>query len=88
MITGQLTGQLLGEPPEYHVWHQLRSNPTLDELIAQEFDYVLIDSRRWDDLSPESQQEFEPACIEVFAEVWDNSRVNFRRILDLRPCYP
>jgi hypothetical protein len=25
-------------------------------------------------------------CVETLAEVWDNSHVNFRRMLDLRSC--
>lgn len=88
VITGQLTGQLLNEPPEDHYWTQLSQALTLEGLLAQGFDYVFVDSRRWDDLSPASQAELEADCIELFAEVWDNSGVNFRRMLDLRPCYP
>jgi len=88
IITGQLTGRLLGNPPENSNWTQLRLNPTLEALIAQEYDYIFIDSRRWDDISPDSQAELDASCIEIFAEVWDNSGDNFRRILDLKDCYP
>jgi hypothetical protein len=88
IITGQLTGRLLGDPPENSQWTQLRINPTLEALLTQEYDYVYVDSRRWDDLSPESQAELTDSCIEIFAEVWDNSGDNFRRILDLKDCYP
>lgn len=88
IITGQLTGRLLGAPPLNSRWAQLTSDPTLEALIDQQYDFVLVDSRRWDDLSPESQAELDASCIEIFAEVWDNSRANFRRMLDLKNCYP
>jgi len=88
IITGQLTGQLLGEPPATNYWSQLTVAPNLDGLLEREFDYVLVDSRRLDNLSPESRAELDASCIEIFAEVWDNSGVNFRRIIDLKDCYP
>lgn len=88
IITGQLTGQLLGEPPAASSWSQLTAALTLDGLLEREYDFVFVDSRRWDDLSPESQAELGAACIEIFAEVWDNSGENFRRMLDLRGCNP
>jgi hypothetical protein len=89
VITGQLTGQLLGEPRgDIHHWNELTVSPDLERFIRHDYQFVLIDSRDWDDLSTESQSEFDASCIEQYAEVWDNSRVNFRRILDLRPCYP
>jgi hypothetical protein len=88
IITGQLTGRLLGEAPSDTQWAELTNTPTLVGLLAEGYDYVLVDSRRWDDLSPASQAELEADCIEIFAEVWDNSGLNFRRILDLKNCYP
>ncbi len=89
IITGQLTGQLLGHPrDDSHYWNELTRTPNLDSLISLDFQYVVIDSRRWDDLSPELQVVYDAECIELYAEVWDNSRVNFRRILDIQACEP
>lgn len=88
ILSGRLTGQLLGEAPEGSQWQQLFAAPNLDSLVALGYDFILIDSRWWDDLSPEMQlaSGFDAACVETFAEVWDNSHVNFRRMLDLRAC--
>lgn len=89
VITGQLTGQMLGEPssPQHH-WNRLTHAPDLEELVERGFEFVLIDSRRFDDLAPEFQAEFSAECIELYAEVWDNSGVNFRQVLDIRGCQP
>ncbi len=89
VITGQITGQLLGEPRlAQHHWNELTLKPNLAEFIKRDFQYIVIDSRRWDDLSPDLQEVYNADCIELYAEVWDNSRVNFRRILDIQGCYP
>ena len=90
ILTGHLTGQLLGEGQQDSEWNRLLDNPMLAELLAQNFDFIYIDSRWWSNLTPEIQAQsgLVSACIETFAEVWDNSRVNFRRMLDLRPCAP
>ena len=88
VITGQLTGQLLGEPRADHYWAALEADPRLDELLARDFDYLFVDSREWRDWQPEFQAELEAECVTVVAEVWDNAQINFRRLLDLRACYP
>lgn len=87
ILTGQITGRLLGEFPEDIYWNEIWRAPRLQELLKRNYKYVFVDSRWWNNLSPESQAEFEADCVEVSAEVWDNSRVNFRRMLDLRGCY-
>jgi hypothetical protein len=88
ILSGHLTGQLLGEAREGSEWQELFAAPILDSLVALGYDFVLIDSRWWDDLSPEIQlaSGLDAACVVTFAEVWDNSHVNFRRMLDLRAC--
>jgi hypothetical protein len=90
VLTGQLSGQLLSEPPDTDVWHTLMAAPTLELLLASKYDFAYIDSRVWDDLAPETQEAsgLDAECVVTFAEVWDNSHVNFRRMLDLRPCQP
>ncbi len=90
VLTGHLSGQLLSEPPATDVWHTLMSHPSLDSLLANDYDFAYIDSRVWDDLTPENQAAsgLDADCVVTFAEVWDNSHVNFRRMLDLRPCQP
>lgn len=87
ILTGQITGYLLGEFGETEYWSQFEREPHLQEFLDRRFKYIFIDSRWWNNLAPELQQEFEADCIEVSAEVWDNSGVNFRRMLDLRACY-
>ena len=89
VITGQLTGQLLNEPEDTsHFWNELSRTPDLESFIDHDFQYLVIDSRQWDDLSPDLQAVYDAECIELYAEVWDNSRVNFRRVLDIQACYP
>jgi hypothetical protein len=88
VLTGHLSGQLLSEPSPADVWHVLNATPSLDLLLSQDYDFAYIDSRWWQNLAPEVQSAagFEAACVVTLAEVWDNSHVNFRRLLDLRSC--
>lgn len=90
VLTGYLSGVLLDEPHPTDAWHTLFAAPSLDGLIAEGYDFAYIDSRWWENLAPEIQATagLDAACIVVTAEVWDNSHVNFRRMLDLRPCQP
>lgn len=87
ILSGHLTGQLLDEMPAGSVWDIVLKAPTL-ENIHRWFDMAYIDSRWWDDLSPEIQTQsgLDASCVVTLAEVWDNSHVNFRRLLDLRAC--
>jgi hypothetical protein len=87
ILTGQITGQLLDEFPVSSFWEQMEREPRLGELLMHSYEYMFVDSRWWNDLAIKVQQEFEADCIEVMAEVRDNSGVNFRRMLDLRACY-
>jgi hypothetical protein len=64
----------------------MEREPRLEELLKHSYEYMFVDSRWWNDLPIKVQQEFEADCIEVMAEVRDNSGVNFRRMLDLRAC--
>ena len=88
VLTGQLSGQLVDEPSPSDVWHTLMAAPTLELLVSNGYDYALIDSRWWQNLNPEIQAAagLDAACVHTMAEVWDNSHVNFRRMLDLRSC--
>jgi hypothetical protein len=90
VLTGHLSGQLLDEPPANDVWHSLMISPSLEVLLDHDYDFAYIDSRVWDDLSLETQAAsgLNAECVVTFAEVWDNSHINFRRMLDLRPCQP
>jgi len=88
VLTGHLSGQLLDKPGPSDVWHTLMAAPKLDLLISERYDFAYIDSRVWEDLSPEVQDAagLDAVCVQTLAEVWDNSHVNFRRMLDLRSC--
>jgi hypothetical protein len=88
ILSGHLTGHLLDESPEGSVFAILTADPSLANLLKWQYDYIYIDSRGWDALSPEIREAagLDAACVVVAAEVWDNSHVNFRRLLDLRDC--
>ncbi|MEX1071047.1 MAG: hypothetical protein WEC37_00325 [Anaerolineales bacterium] len=90
VLSGHLTGQLLGEAHPSSRWNELILAPSLNALLEHGYEFFYIDSRWWDNLSPEVQAAagLDAACVETFAEVWDNSHVNFRRLLDLRLCVP
>jgi hypothetical protein len=88
VLSGHLSGQLLSEPPDSDAWHTLMTTPTLSGILTAGYDFAYIDSRWWENLAPEVQQAsgLDESCIVTLAEVWDNSHVNFRRMLDLRSC--
>ena len=69
------------------IWNRWVLAPDLNELGAHRYHFILVDSRWWAELSPEHQAQFEASCVDVYAEVMDNSGVNFRRMLDIRDCY-
>lgn len=89
ILTGHLTHQLLGNLPEIDAWHALMAAPNLAGFLAEGYDFAYIDSRVWENLPPDIQANtgFDDACVVTLAEVWDNSHVNFRRMLDLRHCF-
>jgi hypothetical protein len=66
----------------------LSVDPNLANLLRWKYEFIYIDSRWWDTLPPEVTRAtgLDDACVQVAAEVWDNSHVNFRRLLDLRNC--
>jgi hypothetical protein len=88
ILTGQLSTQLLGVPRETSTWHSLNLEPALDLLVAEGYDFAYIDSRWWENLPLDirASSGLDDACVVTLAEVWDNSHVNFRRMLDLRHC--
>jgi hypothetical protein len=90
ILSGHLTGQLLDEAPANSVWEIILNAPTLQNLLKWHFDMVYIDSRWWDGLPAkmQAQASLDASCVETLAEVWDNSHVNFRRLMDLRGCNP
>ena len=69
-------------------WYRWVEQPVLSEIRAQgaNYDFVFVDSRWWADLPAESQAELQQSCVDVYAEVTDNSGINFRRLLDIRDC--
>lgn len=89
ILSGHLTGELLDEgsgtsglafPPE---------TLDLEKLSRWYYDYLYIDSRWWEALPPETRESagLDAACVLTVAEVWDNSHVNYRRLLDLQACH-
>jgi hypothetical protein len=88
ILTGHLTGQLLNEARPGTTWQELSDAPSLASLRSAGYDFLYIDSRWWDDFSPEvlAAAGLDAACVTTLAEVWDNSHVNYRRFLDLRSC--
>ncbi len=90
VVTGRLTGALLGPPQvaDVDVWNELMESPTIQLFVESGYEFIYLTSRWWETLSPEAQAELETACVETVAEVWDNSGSNFRKLLDLRGCAP
>lgn len=88
VLSGHLTGQIIGEPPADSDWQTLLDTPSLEALLGRGFEFFYIDSRWWDNLPPDIQTAagLDAPCVLTFAEVWDNSHVNYRRLLDLRLC--
>lgn len=88
ILTGHLTGQILGSFPETSLWAEIERTLSLDILLEQGYDFVLIHNRWPEDLPESAYADLEQACVQIYAEVWDSSHVNFRRIYDLRGCTP
>ncbi len=88
ILTGRLTGQLLDEAGEGSTWDILSREPSLEKFQLHYLDYLYVDSRWWNDLPEEvrANSNLDAACVVTLAEVWDNARVNFRRLLDLSNC--
>lgn len=88
ILTGQLTGQILGQPKPRDEWGRIPETESefFDFVIDRGWQYLYVDNRWLLELYPEMESYDPPACVEILAEVWDNSRVNFRQLLDLRPC--
>lgn len=88
ILTGRLAGQLLDVPAEGSVWDMLEKEPSLEAIRSYGFDYVYIDSRWWGNIpaAARANANLDAGCVVTVAEVWDNSRVNFRRLLDLSNC--
>lgn len=88
ILTGHLSGQLLGDAPERGVWRRLENELSLELLNKSYFDYLYIDSR-WFNSLPENANRgsgLDSACVETVVEVWDNAHINFRRLLDVSAC--
>ncbi|KAA3646299.1 MAG: hypothetical protein DWQ07_08755 [Chloroflexi bacterium] len=90
ILTGRLTGALLDErlvtDTQTDNWNRWIEQPILSDLHAAGYDFVFVDNRWWVDLPAENQAEFQHACVDVYAEVTDNSGINFRRVLDISDC--
>lgn len=89
ILSGHLTGQLLDRATPGSQWDQLFNQPSIPVMVSAGFDYFFIDSRWFDGLPEEIQAAagLEDACVKTVAEVWDNSHVNYRRLLDLQDCH-
>lgn len=89
ILTGTLTGQLTDLPGENSMWSYPFESP--DAMVA-----VLID-RGWDILYLDTRWLAElfgleytvqlPECVGLIARVWDRALINYRAMLDLRPCH-
>ncbi|MCW5855570.1 MAG: hypothetical protein KIT46_05925 [Anaerolineales bacterium] len=88
ILSGHLSGALIGEPDPGNEWHQLFPAPRLADLLQYGYNFYYLDSRGWErlDSALRAASGFEAACVTTFAEVWDNAHINYRRMLDLRAC--
>ncbi|MCW5874705.1 MAG: hypothetical protein KIS88_08700 [Anaerolineales bacterium] len=88
ILTGQLSGQLLGDAPAGSELALFEETPTLELLRLYQYDYLYIDSRWWQSLPEEMRLNtgLQNDCVVTLSEVWDNSHVNFRRLLDVSAC--
>ena len=82
-LTGQLSGQLLGEPPKGTRLNVLQYTPDMERLLYERFDFIYLDSRHLDKWPPEFLAQLEAQCISIYFETLDSSGINFRRMLDL-----
>ncbi len=86
VLTGRLAEQLLDEPVTRR-WQSLLTDLNLDVLVDYGFEFVLV-SNRWPSdtmLDQIAALEAQP-CVVLMTEVWDTSRVNFRKLYDIRGC--
>lgn len=88
ILSGQLTGGIYTVPrgEERPMWEAMLAAPRLDVLLENGFDFVFVNSRWWDGLSPQSQLELSQPCVTVFARGEAFPGGNFAEILDLRGC--
>lgn len=88
ILTGQLTAGIYNLPPgaEEPIWEAMLTAPDLPTLLQHSFDFVFVDSRWLDTLSPPSQRQLENPCIRTFARGQEGDNGRFVEILDLRGC--
>lgn len=88
VLTGRLVEPLLDEPTAPR-WHQIAATLDLALLRTARYDYVLV-SNRWpgDTLLAQIEALESQPCVVVVSEIWDTSRVNFRKLFDIRGCHP
>ena len=88
ILTGQLTGGIYSLPrgEERQVWEAMLVAPRLSTLVANDFDFVFVNSRWWNALDAVAQQELQASCVTVFARGEAFAGGNFAQVLDLRGC--
>ncbi len=73
-------------------WEALTLNPNPYSLQEYGFSYVYVDSDYWEKLPPADQNSFNNACVKLIEEFSqpdqrDLTRIEFRRLLDIRDCH-
>jgi hypothetical protein len=89
-LTGRLTHVVTGNmsydyglSPE---WWALRTNPTVDSMLADGYLYVYVDQGWWAELTEEGRTELTQPCVVVVTEYIDEERNQFRRLISLENC--
>lgn len=85
VLTGRLAGTIFASqtPPG---WGALINDPRVEELVAQGYQFVLVNESWWASIPEEARQSLASPCVKVMSEHWDRSRTHFRQLLDLRAC--
>lgn len=88
ILTGQLTAGIWQLPPEEEraVWEAMLAAPRVSVLVQNDFDFVFVNSRWWNALDEQSQQDLQQSCVTVFARGEAFPGGPFAQILDLRGC--
>jgi hypothetical protein len=85
VIVGELIGSVF-QSVDYPWWVEVNQAPKVDQLVAYDFNFLYVDELYWSELPEESRQSLSDPCVNILAEVWDNSRTHFQIVYDLRDC--
>ncbi|MDX9865032.1 MAG: hypothetical protein RBT34_09525 [Anaerolineaceae bacterium] len=67
-------------------WQALQKEPSLDGLVAADYDYLYMDEMYWDELPEAMQESLEDGCVRLIEENIAKRGQRFRRLYDLRGC--